>query len=308
MHKVELLVPARDINELKVNITNGADAVYIGGEVFGMVSINNIFSKDEMIDGIKFAHDNNSKVYVVVNILPHDDDFNQIENYLKELENLGVDAIVISDPGMLSIIKKTIPNMEVHLSDQANTTNYISAKFWYEQGIKRVGVPRELSCEEMAQIRAKTPLELDIEVFVHGVMTISYSGRPLISNFIKGKNSQKEISKKTYRLMEEKRQGEYFPVYEDEKGTFLFNSSDLCMIEYIPQLIKAGVTSLKIEGRMKDCDYIKEVTKAYRMAIDEFYKNPQDWKFNSIWLEEINKISNRQFTSGFYLDNPSDEK
>ena len=308
MHNVELLVPARSLKELKVNITNGADAVYIGGEVFGMVSINNIFSKEEMIEGIEFAHKNNSKVYVVVNILPHDDDFNQIESYLEELEALGVDAIVISDPGMLSIIKKITPNMEVHLSDQANTTNYMSAKFWYKQGIKRVGVPRELSCEEMSQIRAKTPLELDIEVFIHGVMTISYSGRPLISNFIKGKNSEKEKSKKTYRLMEEKRPGEYFPVYEDEKGTFLFNSSDLCMIEYIPDLIKSGVTSFKIEGRMKESEYINAVTKAYRTAIDEFYKNPQEWKFDPVWLEELNKISNRQFTSGFYLENPNDEK
>lgn len=307
MHNVELLAPARDLAELKANIENGANAVYIGGEVFGMVSINNLFSREELIEGIEFAHKNKSKVYVVVNILPHDDDFNQIEEYLKSLECLGVDAIVISDPGMLSIVKNTIPNMEIHLSDQANTTNYISAKFWFEQGIKRVVVSRELSCDEIAQIRAKTPLELNIEVFVHGVMTISYSGRPLLSNFIKGKNAQKEISKKSYRLMEEKRPGEYFPVYEDEKGTFLFNSSDLCMIEYIPELIKSGITSLKIEGRMKDAEYIKRVTKAYRVAIDKFYENPQEWKFNSVWLDELKEISNRQFTSGFYLENPNDE-
>ncbi len=308
MHKVELLAPARDLEELKANISNGANAIYIGGEVFGMPTEKDDFSKDDMIKGIEFAHKRGSKVYVVVNIIPHNEDFIEVESYLKELEAIGVDAIVISDPGMLTIVKNTIPNMEIHLSDQANTTNYVTAKFWFEQGIKRVVVSRELSCEEIAQIRAKTPLEMDIEAFVHGVMTLSYSGRCLISNYMNGQNCDEKINKRSYSLVEEKRPGEYFPVYEDEKGTFLFNSQDLCMIEYIPQLIKAGITSFKIEGKMKDSKYIEKVVKAYRVAIDEFYKNPNEWKFNKIWLEELEQISNREFTSGFYLNNPNDEK
>ena len=307
MHNIELLAPARDLDELKVNINNGADAVYIGGEVFGMKSQNKNFCNAEMIEGIEFAHDRERKVYVVVNIIPHNEDFVAVETYLKQLEEIGVDAVIISDPGMLTIVRNTIPNMEIHLSDQANTTNYVTAKFWYAQGIKRVVVSRELSCEEIGQIRANTPLDMEIEAFIHGVMTISYSGRSLISNYITGQNSDKEINKRSYNLVEEKRPGEYFPVYEDERGTFLFNSQDLCMIEYIPQLFKAGITSFKIEGRMKDSKYIGEVVKAYRMAVDAFYKNPQEWQFNSRWLDELRKISNRQFTSGFYLDNPSDE-
>ncbi|HSQ88426.1 peptidase U32 family protein [Romboutsia sp.] len=308
MHNVELLAPARDLEELKINIDNGADAVYIGGEVFGMVSQNKDFSKEQMVEGIDFAHKKGSKVYVAVNIIPHNEDFIAVENYLKQLEEIGVDAVLISDPGMLNIVKNTIPKMEIHLSDQANTTNYVTAKFWHEQGIKRIVASRELSCEEIAQIRAKTPLEMDIEVFVHGTMTLSYSGRRLISNYITDQNLDKKINKKSYNLVEEKRPGEYFPVYEDERGTFLFNSQDLCMIEYIPQLIKAGIKSFKIEGKMKDSKYVEQVVKAYRAAIDEFYKNPQGWEFNPMWLGELKKISDRQFTAGFYLGNPCDKK
>lgn len=303
MHNVELLAPARNLYELKENINAGANAIYLGGEVFGMKSIINSFSKNDLEEGIRFAHEKGAKLYIVVNILPHDEDFNEIKEYIKKLEELKVDAIVISDPGMLSIIKEISPEMEIHLSDQANTTNYLSAMFWYNNGVNRISVPRELSCDEIGQMRAKTPLDMDIEVFVHGVMTISYSGRPLLKNFINSKDQKVKVDKKTYRLMEEKRPGEYFPVYEDEKGTFLFNSKDLCMLENIPELIKAGVTSLKIEGRMKEFEYINEIVKAYKIAIDEFYKKPEEWKFNPMWLDKIN---NTQFTSGFYFDNPND--
>lgn len=310
MHKVELLAPARNLKNLKVAIRYGADAVYLGGEAFGINGSKKGFTKEEMIEGIKFAHDSNKRVYVTINVLPHNEDFIHLESYLLELESIGVDALIIADPGVLDVVKKVVPNMELHLGSQANTTNYVSAKFWHEQGLKRVVATRELSCEEISQIRAKTPLDLDIEAFVHGEICISYSGRCLISSFLEG-NSQEvsldELRDKEYYLMEEKRPGEYYPVYEDERGTFLFNSKDLCMIENISDLIKSGVTSLKIEARMKDSYYIASVVRAYRMAIDEFYKDPLNWQVDKKWLEELKKGSYREFTTGFYMSENSED-
>lgn len=308
MHNVELLAPARTLAELKLNIENGADAIYISGETFEMNSINDEFSDDDLIQGINFAHKDGKKVYMAVNIVPHSKDFKNIQDYLRKLENIGIDAIIISDPGMLVIVKESIKNTQIHLAEQANIVNFATANFWYNEGVKRVTVSRELSCDEIGKLRAKTPLELDIEAYVHGAMVISYSARPLLSNFIKDKDSNKNVNKETYRLEEQKRPGEYFPVYEDKRGTFLFNSKDLCMLEHLPQMIKSGITSLKIEGKMKDSDYISKVVKAYRLAIDEFYENPDLWKFNPEWLKEINKINNREFTSGFYLENPNDKE
>lgn len=302
MHNVELVAPAKDIKELKQFISNGADAVYID-------YISNNISLDELSQAIKVVHELGKKVYISINVVPHNNHFSEIEEYLKSLENIAVDAIIITDPGMLTIIKDIIPNMEIHLSDQANVTNYVTAKFWYEEGIKRVLVSKELSCDEIGGIRANTPIDMDIEVYVHGAMGISHSGRPLLSNFISDKSDNKELlqelNNKKYNLVEEKRQGEYFPVYQDERGTFFFNSEELCMLEHIPTLIKSGITSFKIEGRMKDSEYIGEVIKAYRLAIDEFYKNPEGWKFNQQWMEPLKQLNTREYTSGFYLEDPN---
>ncbi|RDY24822.1 U32 family peptidase [Romboutsia maritimum] len=312
MHKAELLAPAGDLERLKIAITYGADAVYIGGEYFGMRSSARNFTKEEMKEGIDFAHEKGKKVYVTVNVIPHNNDFLNLEEYLLELQKLGVDAFILADAGVLDIVKRVVPDMEIHLSTQANTTNYVSANFWHNQGIKRIAMARELSCEEISEIRAKTPLDMDIEVFVHGAMCISNSGRCLISNYMESKDvNQKSFAqadKSNYSLVEEKRPGEYYPIYEDERGTFFFNSKDLCMIEYLPELIKSGITSLKIEGRMKSSYYIASVVRAYRMAIDAFYEDSQNWTFNPLWLEEIQKSSHRHFTTGFYLEKPGEEE
>lgn len=305
MHKVELLAPASDLNKLKLSIEHGADAVYIGGEVFGMKSSIKKFSKEEMIEGVNFAHQKGKKVYVCVNVVPHNDDFIDLDQYILELGECNVDALIIGDPGVLQSIKRLLPNMEIHLNDQANTTNYLTAKFWYNQGIKRVNLAKELSLEEIANIRSKTPLELDLEAFVQGEMIISYSGRSLLSNFMTGKdfNTKYDFEQKQwkYSLMEEKRPGEYYPVYEDKGGTFLFNSKDLCMINHIEDIIKSGITSLRIEARMKSDNYLETIVKTYRKAIDEFYNNQDDYKVNPKWMEDIQSITHREYTTGFYL-------
>lgn len=305
MHQVELLAPAGDLEKLKIAIENGADAVYIGGETFGMKSSMKKFSKEDIIDGVKFAHEREKKIYVNINLVPHNDDFMNLDEYLLELESCKVDALIIGDPGVLDSVKRVVPNMEIHLNDQANTTNYVSANFWYNQGIKRATLAKELSLEEISQIRAKTPLDMDIEAFVHGEMCISYSGRSLISNFMTGKEFDQKYDHENqswkYSLTEEKRPGEYYPVYEDKGGTFLFNSKDLCMINHIEEIIKSGITTLKLEGRMKTESYLSTIVRTYRMAIDEFYKNPNDFKVNPIWMEEIKKTTHREYTTGFYL-------
>lgn len=303
MHNVELLAPVESIDELKNVIGAGADAVYVSyndGDAF----------LTDLEEGIKFAHDNNKKVYVAFDIVPHNNHIKRIEDSLKRLEEIGTDAIIITDAGMLTIVKNVAPNVEIHLSDQANTTNYMTANFWYNQGVKRVLVSKELSFDEIGTIRVKTPLEMDIETYVHGAMTVSHSGRQLLSNFIKSKSndSVKLSSGVKYNLVEQKRQGEYFPVREDERGTFFFNSKELCMIEYIPELIKCGITSLKIDGRINGADYTTEVVKSYRKAIDTFYSNPETWTFNNEWIENLNKFNSRQYTSGFYVEEPANEE
>ncbi len=308
MNKVELLAPAGDLERLKIAFEYGADAVYLGGENFGMRTAAKNFTMEEIKEGADFAHERGKKVFVTVNIIPHNEDFIGFEDYIRDLEKAGVDALIASDPGVIDVIKETIPNMEIHLSTQANTTNYKSANFWYKQGVKRVVVARELSFKEIKEIKENTPKDLDIEAFMHGAMCISYSGRCLISNYMTGRDANRgscaQSCRWKYSLMEEKRPGEYFPIYEDERGTFFFNSKDLCMIEYIPELINSGITSLKIEGRMKTAYYVATVVRAYRMAIDEYYKNPQTWKFNPMWLEELKKGSHRHFTTGFYNEKP----
>lgn len=312
MEKVELLAPAGDLERLKIAFEYGADAVYLGGENFGMRTAAKNFTMDEIREGAEFAHKRGKKVFVTVNIIPHNEDFNGFEDYIRDLKDAGVDALIASDPGVISVIKETIPDMEIHLSTQANTTNYKSADFWYKQGVKRVVVARELSFEEIKEIREKTNKDMDIEAFMHGAMCISYSGRCLISNYMTGRDANRgscaQSCRWKYSLVEEKRPGEYYPVYEDERGTFFFNSKDLCMIEYVPELIESGISSLKIEGRMKTAYYVATVVRAYRMAIDSYYNDPENWKFDPMWLDELKKGSHRHFTTGFYNEKPGTEE
>jgi len=309
MRKPELLIPAGSLENLKIAVEYGADAVYIGGQQFGLRAKAKNFSLEDMKEGIEFAHSKGVKVYVTANIIAHNDDIKQVANYFKELKQINPDAIIVADPGILQIAKEELPNMEIHLSTQANNTNYAAANFWYNQGVKRIVVARELSFEEIAEIRAKTSPDLDIEAFVHGAMCISYSGRCLLSNYMTGKDSNKGACthpcRWTYHLVEETRPGEYMPVYENERGTYIYNSKDLCMLSYIEELIKAGVYSLKIEGRMKTGLYVATVTRTYRKAIDDYFLDPEIYRSNiPKYLEEIRKCSHRKFTTGFYFEKP----
>lgn len=309
MRKVELLAPAGDLERLKIAFTYGADACYIGGEIFGMRSAAKNFTLEEMKEGVEFAHNMGKQVFVTINIIPRNEELNQLESYLLELDKIGVDAVIVSDPGVLSMVKKTIPNMEIHISTQASTTNSESAKFWYNQGAKRVVMARELSFEEIKELRDNTPKDMDIEAFVHGAMCMSYSGKCVISNYTTGRDANRGACAQScrwkYTLVEENN-GEYLPVQDDIDASFFFNSKDLCMIEYIPQIFESGITSLKIEGRMKTAYYVATTVRAYRMAIDEYYKDPDNWKFNPIWLEELKKGSHRDYNTGFFFDRPTD--
>ena len=256
-----------------------------------------------MKEGIEFAHSRNKKVYVTCNIIPHNMDFNGVEEYFKSLEDLGVDAIIVADPAFMSIAKSVVPNMELHLSTQANTTNYITADFWHKQGIQRIVSARELSMKEIKQIKEKCPT-LEVEMFVHGAMCISYSGRCLMSNFMTNRDANKgacaQPCRWNYSLVEEKRPNEYFPVEQDERGTYFFNSKDLCLIEHTKEIIEAGVDSMKIEGRIKTAYYVAVVVRAYRMAIDSYYENPDNWIFKQEWMDELKKASYRDFTTAFF--------
>jgi putative protease len=307
--KPELLIPAGSLENLKIAVAYGADAVYVGGQEFGLRAKARNFSFEDMRLGIEYAHAHNVKVYVTANIIAHNQDIPAVEEYFQELKEIGPDAVIIADPGILAIAKMIMPEMELHLSTQANNTNYASINFWYQQGVKRVVVARELSFEEIATIRSKIPMDMDIEAFVHGSMCISYSGRCLLSNYMTGKDANKGACthpcRWTYHLMEESRPGEYMPVYENERGTYIYNSKDLCMIEYIDEIIRSGITSLKIEGRMKTGLYVATVTRAYRKAIDDYFTDIEVYKNNkSSYLEEIKKCSYRQFTTGFYHERP----
>jgi len=311
MKKVELLAPAGNLEKMKMAVIYGADAVYLGGEEFSLRAKADNFSRKELIEGIDFAHSRGKKVYVTMNIIPHNDDIPGMPEYIRFLGEIGADAIILSDPGVFSLVKEICPDMEIHLSTQANNTNYMSAKFWYNLGVKRIVLARELSVNEIIEIRKNTPSDLELELFIHGAMCISYSGRCLLSNYMAGRDSNRgqcaHPCRWKYHLMEEKRPGEYFPVYENERGTFIFNSKDLCLIEYLPQIINTGVTSLKIEGRMKSAYYVATVVKAYRQAIDAYYELGENYKFDSKWLEEVSKASHREFTTGFYFEKPSSE-
>ncbi|WFA09667.1 U32 family peptidase [Tissierella sp. Yu-01] len=311
MRKVELLAPAGDLEKFKMAIIYGADAVYLGGEAFGLRKASKNFSIEQIKEGIDFAHERGKKVYVTLNIVPHNKDLVGLEEYVTSLYNINVDAVIVSDPGMYTVIKKTVPEMEIHISTQASVTNYETIMFWYNLGAKRIVLARELSFEEIKEITSKIPEDLDIEAFVHGAMCMSYSGRCLISNYMTGRDANMgdcaQPCRYKYAVVEEKRPGEYFPVEEHEDGTFIFNSKDLCMIEHVPDLVNSGIFSFKIEGRVKSSYYVATVIRAYRMAIDSYFNDPDNYVYNEEWLQEIKKVSHRDFTTGFYFEKPTSD-
>ena len=312
MRPVELLIPASSLEVLKIAVIYGADAVYIGGEVFGLRAKAKNFSMEDMAEGIQFAHEHGVKVYVTANILAHNGDLEGVREYFTQLKEIKPDALIISDPGIYTIAKEICPEIERHISTQANNTNYGTYQFWWNQGAKRVVTARELSLNEIAEIRKNIPDEMEIETFVHGAMCISYSGRCLLSNYFTGRDPNQGACthpcRWKYAVVEEKRPGEYLPVYENERGTYIFNSKDLCMIEHIPELIEAGIDSFKIEGRMKTALYVATVARTYRKAIDDYLTSPEKYKENMDWyLEQISNCTYRQFTTGFFFGKPSEE-
>ena len=312
MRVPELLIPASSLEVLKTAVIFGADAVYIGGEAFGLRAKAKNFSKEDMKERSQFAHEHNVRVYVTANILAHNGDLPGVEEYFKELKEIGPDALIISDPGVFMIAKRVCPEIEIHISTQANNTNYGTYRFWHELGAKRVVSARELSMKEIKEIRSNIPDDLEIETFVHGAMCISYSGRCLLSNYFTGRDANQGACthpcRWKYAVMEESRPGEYLPVYENERGTYIFNSKDLCMIGHIPDLIDAGIDSFKIEGRMKTALYVATVARTYRKAIDDYLKDPVLYEKNMPWyLDQISNCTYRQFTTGFFYGKPDSE-
>lgn len=311
IRNTELLIPASNLEVLKTAVIFGADAVYIGGEAFGLRAKAKNFSLQDMKEGIAFAHAHQVKVYVTANILAHNYDLEGAAAYFKELKEIGPDALIISDPGMFSLAKEICPEIEIHISTQANNTNYMTYDFWWKMGAKRVVSARELSLQELKEIRQHIPEEMEIESFIHGAMCISYSGRCLLSNYFTGRDANHGACthpcRWKYAVVEESRPGEYLPVYENERGTYIFNSKDLCMIEHIPELLEAGIDSLKIEGRMKTALYVATVARTYRKAIDDYKKSPDLYYANMDWYKaEISKCTYRQFTTGFYFGKPDE--
>lgn len=308
----ELLIPASSLEVLKTAVIFGADAVYIGGEAFGLRAKAKNFSPQDMKEGIAFAHAHDVKVYVTANILAHNADLAGVREYFRELKELEPDGLIIADPAVFEIAGEECPNIERHISTQANNTNYGTFNFWYRQGATRVVTARELSLEEIRQIRENIPKDMEMETFVHGAMCISYSGRCLLSNYLVGRDANQgsctHPCRWKYSIVEESRPGEYMPVFENERGTYIFNSKDLCMIEHIPELIEAGVDSLKIEGRMKTALYVATVARTYRKAIDDYKKDPALYRKNMPWyLDQISNCTYRQFTTGFFFGKPSEE-
>lgn len=308
MKKPELLAPAGSLSKLKTAIIYGADAVYVGGEEFSLRVAAENFTPQEMAEGVKYAHERGKRVYLTANIIPHNSDIAEYEAFLREYGKSGFDAVILSDLGMFAMTRKLAPQLEIHVSTQANNVNYMSARTWYEMGAKRVILAREMSAEEISEIRANTPLELELEAFIHGAMCISYSGRCLLSNYMTCRDSNRGACahpcRWKYYLVEETRPGEYMPVYENDRGTFIYNSKDLCMVEHIDTLFKCGLDSLKIEGRVKSEYYLATVVKAYREAIDKYFENPDGYEFDPEWLEELKKVSHRDYTTGFYFGKP----
>ncbi|MBD5644861.1 U32 family peptidase [Clostridium botulinum] len=309
MKKPELLAPAGNLEKLKTAINFGADAVYLGGSRLNLRAFADNFTDDELQEGIKYAHDRGRKVHVTINVFPRNEDFNGLEEYLKKLYEFNVDAIIVSDPGIIMTAKETVPNLEIHLSTQANTVNFKTINFWYKQGVKRTVLARELTLEEIKTIREKIEKDCELEAFVHGSMCMSYSGRCLLSNYMTGRDSNRgacaQPCRYKYYLMEEKREGEYFPILEDDKGTYIMNSKDMCMIEHIPELVQSGIDSFKIEGRMKSSFYVATVVKAYREAIDAYFEDPENYTFKERWMDYLKKASHRAYFTGFYFNDPN---
>lgn len=314
--KPELLIPAGNLETLRTAVVYGADAIYIGGDMYGLRAKAKNFSMEDMREGIAFAHSYGKKVYVTANITAHNQDMEGIRAYFRELRAFGKDcpdALIISDPGVFSIAQEEMPDTQLHISTQANSTNYETYRFWNKLGATRVVSARELSLKELVELRSKIPAEMEIETFVHGAMCIAYSGRCLLSNYFTGRDANlgacTHSCRWKYHIVEETRPGEYLPIEENERGTYIFNSKDLCMIEYIPELVKAGINSFKIEGRMKTALYVATVARTYRKAIDDFFEDPQLYEKNKAqYMEEIKKGVNRQFTTGFFFHKPTHEE
>lgn len=307
--KFELLAPAGDLEKLKTAIIYGADAVYFGGEMFSLRAGAGNLTIEEMKEGLEFAHERGARGYLAMNIFAHNEDIEPLTEYLTKIRDIGIDAFIVSDPGIIDLIQEIIPDAEIHLSTQANMTNYRTANFWHKMGVKRLVLARELTFPEVRGVRDNIPEDMEIEAFVHGAMCISYSGRCLLSNFMIERDANRGACahpcRWKYSLVEEKRPGEYYPVEEDERGTYILNSRDLCMIEHLPDIIESGIMSAKIEGRMKSVFYVATIVHAYRKAIDAYFADPENYKFNPEWLTELKKVSHREFTTGFYYHQPT---
>ncbi|EGY76655.1 U32 family peptidase, partial [Peptoniphilus indolicus ATCC 29427] len=310
LEKIELLAPAGDLNKLYTAIDYGADAVYLGGESFGLRKASKNFSIENIKKGVEYAHERGKKVHVTMNIIPHEDDIVGVEEYAKQLEKIGVDAVIVSDPGMFMRIKEAT-NLPIHISTQGSVTNSSTVNFWAKMGAERVVLARELSLKEVRKIVNEVGNKIEIETFAHGAMCMSYSGRCLLSNYMTGRDANQgdcsQACRYKYYLVEEKRPGEYFPIEEHEEGSFILNSKDLSMIEHIDDLIESGVASLKIEGRVKSEYYLATVIRSYRMAIDAYYEDPENYKFDSSLLDEIKKVSHRDFTTGFFYGKANED-
>ncbi len=311
MNKIELLAPAGDLEKLKAAVDYGADAVYFGGELFSLRAGAGNFTREEMREGIEYAHAKNVRCYLTINIFAHNSDVEPLQEYLHDIKDMEIDAFIVSDPGIMFMITEIIPDAEIHLSTQANMTNYKTAEFWMSQGVKRIVLARELTFDEILELREKLPPEMEFEAFVQGAMCISYSGRCLLSNFMIERDANRGACahpcRWKYALVEEQRPGEYYPIEEDERGTYILNSRDLCMIDHIPDLVKAGIASAKIEGRMKSAFYVATVVGAYRRAIDAYYEDPDNYTFKDEWMTELKKVSHREFTTGFYYNQPTNK-
>ncbi|MEY8762207.1 MULTISPECIES: peptidase U32 family protein [Clostridium] len=303
--KPELLAPAGNLEKLRTAVDFGADAVYLGGNKLNLRAFADNFTDKELEEGLKYVHDRGKKAFVTVNVFPHNEDLIGLKDYLRKLYEMNVDGIIVSDPGIIMTAREIVPDLDLHLSTQSNNVNWMSAVFWYKQGIKRIILARELSLKEIREIREHLPEDCQIEVFVHGAMCMAYSGRCMLSNYMTGRDSNRgecaQPCRYKYYLMEEKRPGEYFPVFEDTKGDYILNSRDLCMIEHIPELVKAGIDSFKIEGRMKSAYYVATVVKAYRRALDSYFDNPDRYVFKRKWMEDLMKASHRKYYTGFYF-------
>jgi putative protease len=311
MSKVELLSPAGDFEKLKMAILYGADAVYLSGKQFGLRAFSANFERDELSDAVRFAHENNVRVYLTMNVFAHPSDFNGMEEYIRHVSSCNVDAVIVSDPGVFMLVRQVAPDMEIHISTQSSVTNAATCLFWYNAGAKRIVLARELTMKEIVEIRKTIPKELELEVFIHGAMCMTYSGRCLLSKYFAGRDANQgecaQPCRWKYYVTEESRPDRPLAIGQDDNGSYMFNSRDLCMIEHIPELIEAGIDSFKIEGRMKGLFYVATATKAYREALDCYYDAPQNYETDPSWLEDLQKTVHREFETGFFFDKPMDK-